>query len=322
MLHGKEIYLFFGKYGKNGIIGIIISQIIIGLIIYKVLKISKENKIENYRELIKYTGRNSRINEILKIVINIFLLLSFYVMIAGFSAYFSQELGIPNIVGTIIVIILCYAIFMGNIESIIKVNTILIPILIISIIILITKNIDVYVHIGDKTNETSIIKSIYSAILYSSYNSITLIPIIIPLKKYIKNKTQAVQISVIAVIILITIALSIYGLLLKVDIDITKLELPTVYVAGMSGKLYKYLYGGIILVAILTSAIGAGYSILENHEKDKKKYKKVALLLCVSSIGVSKIGFSTLINLLYPIFGLLGILQIVMIFRNIKKSTK
>lgn len=96
--HGKEIYLFFGIYGINGIIGIVISQIIIGIIVYKTLKISRENNIENYADFSKHINKEYKINEITKKIINIFLLLSFYVMIAGFSAYFSQELGIPNIV--------------------------------------------------------------------------------------------------------------------------------------------------------------------------------------------------------------------------------
>lgn len=320
LLHGKEIYLFFGIYGINGIIGIIISQILIGLIMYKVLTICKNQKIENYTELTKHINQKQRINEIINIIINTFLLLSFYVMIAGFSAYFSQELEIPNIVGTIIVIILCYIIFMGDIEGIIKVNTILIPILIGFIILLISKNLDAYTNISEKMINPSPIKAIYSAILYSSYNSITLIPIVISLKKYLKNKTQILLASIIVIVILTIIAISIYGLILKVDLDINKLELPTVYVAGMSGKIYKYLYGGIILVAIFTSAIGAGYSILENYIGQPKKYKKIAGILCTSAILVSKIGFSTLINILYPAFGLLGIIQISQII--LKKSIK
>ena len=38
---GKEIYTFFFVYGKNGIIGIIISSFLIGYTIYKSLKIIK-----------------------------------------------------------------------------------------------------------------------------------------------------------------------------------------------------------------------------------------------------------------------------------------
>lgn len=314
--HGKEIHLFFSIYGINGIIGIVISQIIIGVIIYKILTICKKQKIENYGELTKYINTNPKINEIIKIIVNTFLLISFFVMIAGFSAYFSQELGIPNIIGTIIVIILCYIIFMGDIEGIIKVNTILIPILIGFIILLVSKNLDAYTKINEKIITPNLPKAIYSAILYSSYNSITLIPIVITLKTYLKNKKQIILATMLAIIILTILAMSIYGLILKVDIDINTVELPTIYVAGMSGKIYKYIYGGIILSAIFTSAISAGYSILENYIKEPKKYKKIAFLLCISAVFVSNIGFSTLINVLYPIFGILGIIQIIMIIKK------
>lgn len=310
MLHGKEIYLFFGIYGINGIIGIIIAQALVGLIIYKTITIAQKQGIKNYGELIQKINVNNKMNEIIKIIINIFLLISFYVMVAGFSAYFAQELEIPNIIGTIIIITLCYIVFMGNIESLIKVNTILVPILIIFIILLSVKNIEAYNNINGKMIETSMAKCIYSAIIYSSYNSITLIPIIVTLKKHIKNKTQLIKISIICTILLIILAISVYGIILKVDININQVELPTVYVAGQSGSIYKYLYGLTIILAIFTSAISAGYSILENYVQKKKIYRSIAIAICVSAMFVSKIGFSNLVNLLYPVFGLIGTVQI------------
>ncbi len=313
MLHGKEIYLFFGIYGVNGVIGIIIAQVLVGLIIYKTITITEKYNIKNYSQLIEKINTNNKINEIIKIIINIFLLISFYVMVAGFSAYFAQELGIPNIIGTSIIIVLCYMVFIGNIESLIKVNTILVPILIIFIILLSVKNIDAYNNINQKMIEKDIAKCIYSAIIYSSYNSITLIPIIVTLKKHIKNKTQLIKISTICTIILIILAISVYGIILKVDINLNQVELPTVYVAGQSGSIYKYLYGLTIILAIFTSAISAGYSILENYVQKPKRYKSIAITICISAIFVSRIGFSNLVNLLYPVLGLLGTVQIGML---------
>lgn len=316
---GKEIYIFFCIYGINGVIGIVISSIIIGTIIYKVLKIANKKNVENYDKLINTINKNNKINEIIKIIINIFLLISFYIMIAGFSAYFSQELQIPNIIGTVIIAVLCYIIFMGNIESVIKVNTLLIPILIICIILLTLKNTNVYQNLNSKLINGNIYISIYNAILYASYNSILLIPILVSLKKYIKNQNQVIFISIICSVILVILALAIYGLILKIDININKIELPTVYVAGMSGKLYKYIYGGIILVSIYTSAISAGYGILENYTKEPKKYKTLAILMCSSSVLISKIGFSQLINSLYPVFGILGLVQIILLLKYKQK---
>ena len=49
---GQEIYTFFFSYGIKGIIGIIISSIITGSIIYFCLEIIRKNKIENYKDFI------------------------------------------------------------------------------------------------------------------------------------------------------------------------------------------------------------------------------------------------------------------------------
>jgi uncharacterized membrane protein YkvI len=314
--HGKEIYLFFGKYEIYGILGIFISAILMGIIIYKVLIISKKEKIDNYEQFINYFNINSKVKLILQIIIQIFLLISFYVMISGFSAYFLQEWKIPNYIGTLIIIVLSYIIFMGNIERIIKVNTILVPILIASILLLILKNTTVFTQIQYTTNKTSIIQAIYNAIIYTSYNSIVLIPILVPLSQKINNNKFYITISIICTLILIILAVSIYGLILKIDIDINKIELPTVYVAGMMGTKYQIIYGMVILVSIYTSAISAGYGFLEKYKNNKIKYKKTAILMCLCAFLISNIGFTTLLNLLYPICGLLGLLQLILILKK------
>ena len=45
---GQEIYLFFYQYGMNGILGIVISSLLLGFVTYKVLRISQENGVTKY----------------------------------------------------------------------------------------------------------------------------------------------------------------------------------------------------------------------------------------------------------------------------------
>ena len=47
---GQEIYLFFFSYGIKGIIGIIVSSILMGIIIYKTLVIVDTFDVKNYKE--------------------------------------------------------------------------------------------------------------------------------------------------------------------------------------------------------------------------------------------------------------------------------
>ena len=47
---GQEIFSFFYIYGKNGIYGILIMSILIGIFIYKSLKIIYQKQVYNYND--------------------------------------------------------------------------------------------------------------------------------------------------------------------------------------------------------------------------------------------------------------------------------
>ena len=131
---GQEIYSFFFSFGIKGLIGILISSLIIGITIYKTFKILHKNNIDNYGDFLNVFNKNKKINNITSTIINIFILVSFYIMIAGFGAYLQQELQLNSIIGSSILAILCLILFKTNVNGLIKVNEILIPILIIIVI--------------------------------------------------------------------------------------------------------------------------------------------------------------------------------------------
>ena len=133
---------------------------------------------------------------------------------------------------------------------------------------------------------------------------------LITLKNYLKDKKQILKIATISCLIICILSLIIFLLLVKVDVDITKLEMPAVYVVSNSFKILRYGYGFIILGSIFTTSISLGTSFLQNTSKNKKSYTQIGIIMCITSILVSKIGFSNLVSMLYPIFGYLGLLQI------------
>lgn len=133
---GQEVNTFFFSFGIKGLLGIILSSIIIGIIIYKTFKIIYKNNINNYKKFLNCLLKNEKINNITNSIINIFILVSFYVMIAGFGAYLQQELNLNSIIGSSILAILCLILFKTNVNGLVKVNQVLIPILIIIVILI------------------------------------------------------------------------------------------------------------------------------------------------------------------------------------------
>lgn len=193
MHHGQEIYTFFNRYGIKGLIGLIFSMFLMSYIIYKTFKISLYKNANIYQDflidILPYKLKNNKILVLtINNIINLFLLISFNIMVAGFSTYFSQELSFPKIIGGLLITIISFITFYKGIEGVIKINTYLIPSLIVLIIFLGIKKIETIEIIKEN------IKSLYwiiSSVLYASYNSITLIPILISLREELNNKKEA-----------------------------------------------------------------------------------------------------------------------------------
>lgn len=308
----RKYIVFFGIYKGNGLLGILLSSIIIAIIIYKSLKVIKNKNIKNYSEFIEIILKDNLskkrfLKESIINIVNVFLLISFYIMIAGFTVCLKQEFNIPMSIGFLIIISFLLITLKKDINGIIKANNILIPILILLFIILGNKKIDnMYI------NEVNIELSwIVKAILYSSYNSIVLIPILIDLKKHIKKE------GIIAITVgVINFILSIIIYFLLNSENISNVEIPILYIAETLGNKAKIIYSLVILIAIYTSAISVGHGLLKNISKTQTEYKKKAFIICLSSIFICQIGFSNLINLMYPIFGSLGLIQIIFLLKT------
>ena len=310
---GQEIYSFFNVYKENGIIGIIISSILIGLIIYIVLKKSSDLNIKSYNELLEQSKISDRIKTILKVIINIFLLMSFYIMVAGFSAYFKQELNIPNIITASIISLICYITFMKNIEGIANINTIIIPVLILIILGLgLKSDLPGTIDNIDITNIKLSGNWLLRAIEYASYKSILLILMRKKKKKYtIKNEKK---VSIVSTIIFFILSIIIYFIMFNIN-GLENIEIPLVYIANQHGKTYSIIYSVVIIVAIYTTMISAGYGFLNNCTKKQNNFKILAAFICIFAIFISNLSFSKLVNLTYPVFGILGFAQLIYILK-------
>ncbi len=312
---GREIYIFFAQYGFKGLIGIIISGILTSFIIYRILIIIKDKPIYKYDELLKQTNKKyDKLNNVIKWIVNSFLLISFFIMVAAFSAYIKQNYNVSTYISSAIFVLISYIVFEKSLQGMMKINSIIVPILLIFILLIGIKNFQ-YINqleIIEKENVSNYM-FIFSSILYTSYNSIILIPVLVSMKTFVIDKNQIKNVSLICGITIILLSVFIYLLLGENIQKVKELEMPLIEIVKKFGESYRYIYSFIIIASIFTSAISAGYSFLKNVSPTEKSYKINLVIICIASIFVSKIGFTNLISNLYPAFGILGILQILLI---------
>lgn len=314
---GQEIYLFFFSYGKRGIFGIAVSAILLGIIIYKTMIIIKKNKITTYKEfllsIVPEKWRKEKVLEIINIIINIFILITFYIMIAGFGGYLAETIKIPQIIGSSILAIMCVIIMSKETKGIVKVSEIIVPILIVFIVVIGVYTV-ISTNVANKIEQMNIINGsswLVSGVLYASYNTILLIPVLISVNNII-DRREVSKTSIVITFMIFLLATAVFVSMLKIDVNIKRIEMPVSYVISTQLSKLKVLYGIVILTSILTTAISLIAGLMQNV-KEKNNKKIMLCLICISSIFISQIGFSALINFLYPIFGYIGIIQILLI---------
>ena len=298
---GQEIFSFFYIYGKNGIYGILIMSILIGIFIYKSLKIIYQKQVYNYNDFLNLFIKNTKIRNVILWIVNVLLLVSFYIMVAGFGAYFEQEIGINRIIGSIVLNLLCVIVFFSNIKGVLKASNLIVPFLIFFIFFIGIKNI-----VQIRTIDFYQMKNnwILSMLIYNSYNFILLMPVLISLKKQITKEKNIKKVSILVTIIILILSINIFFLLLNANIkEIENQEMPIVYIISNYFNKYKKIYAFIVLASIFTTAISVGIGFLQNISKNSNSYPQFVLFMCITSLLMSNIGFSKLLNFIYPVFG-------------------
>lgn len=308
---GKEIYLFFYKYGLYGILGIFISSVIIGFVMYKVIYLSKKNNIDNYDDFLNFVVINKKIKLILENIINIFLIMSFCVMISGFCGFIRQEFNINSLFSYLFIISLCIFIFINDIGLIMKISNILIPIIIVTIVGFFVAsfiNYDNSIFLHYKSEDGSC-NFFISCILYASYNLLSIVPINIAISRNIKKNKIIKYICIISCMAIITLSFSVFMLLNIGDFGICQLDMPITAIVGRYGIAYKYYYCIIIGLAIITTALSVGYAYLQKFKNNEKQYFFHIIVLILCTTISAQFGFSELVEILYPVFGVIGIIQ-------------
>ena len=298
-------------------------NIIMAITIYKTLKIIYDKNVENYKEFLNiiFDGK-IYLSNIINNIINVFLCVTFFIMISGFGAYLAQSFNFNKILGSGILAILSFFVLKNKNGGFAKINEIIIPILILFVLIIGIKNIE---FISENKSNILINKSVFwilQAILYASYNLILTEPVLISLKKYIQSQKQILFISIGVCIIMILLAGVEFLLLMNVDVDFKSLDMPLVYVVENKFPKLKLIYGVIILIAIFTTAISVGNSFLSNVYQKNKNYPQIVFILCITSVIISPIGFSKLVERLFPLFGFWGIVQVLKIVMFSSKKSK
>ncbi|WP_077369297.1 YkvI family membrane protein [Anaerosalibacter sp. Marseille-P3206] len=304
---GREIIDFFGVYGLKGILGMIISGCLFAFIGAFFLSKVYELNIQNNNELLNLIF-GKKLSIIIETIIAIYLFVGFSIMLSGSGAILSEEFNLPIDFGIYLMSILCFVVFIFSIKGLSFINTLLVPILIIGIIFLSSNVILKEGLVFSNTQGASITNKgnfITSSILYVSFNSLLMIVVLSSLLPIIPNKSTAIRGGIVGGLSLGLIGCFILMPLLILYTETYNIEIPMLKVSEYVSIYYRKVFNIVLWFAMFTTAIANGYGFIENRFKNINRIV-LSFVFCLCGIPVSKLGFSSLVSTMYPIFGYIG----------------
>lgn len=309
---GREIIEFFGVYGLKGIVGIIVSGLLFSVLGSLLLIKIYNNRISDFNQLAALVfGR--RLGFIIDTLIAFSLYTGFSVMVSGSGAIFMEELDISFNIGVLIMVICCFLVFLFSLEGLSFINTVLVPLLILGIVFT-----SLYLNIREGYNFSNVLgvnltkkgNFLTSSILYFGSNSLIVLVVFSSLLPMIDSRRTAILAGAVGGAILCILGLSILTAMLIYYNEVCYLEIPMIKICSYIGENYRKLYSVILWIAMYTTALANGFGFMNRISKERYKIPIIALF-CIIAIPLAKVGFSNLIGIIYPIFGVIGFIMMV-----------
>ncbi|MCD7905376.1 MAG: hypothetical protein LUG24_07390 [Clostridiales bacterium] len=304
---GRELWQFFGRFGSGGFAGLTAAFILYFILGYFMFSVIGKSREEKALDLFGSKGRAV-------MVLNLcFMFVLFVSMTAAAGAMAYEVLGLKREIGSLIFCLAVYfCVFEGK-DGFLRANIVLTPFLILFGIACTAAVCPFW-----KAEQTAyygggIIGVLASGLIYVSYNILSLGAVMLPFKEAFKERSIRLWSSFSGSLMMFILGLCLFPLIVKYYKISEGAALPVlVIIKKLKGGLLYGIYGGVLFAAVLTTAAGNFFGFTESVFREKSENILKVLVLILGYV-CSLMGFSRIISIIYPIFGFLGLLNILFI---------
>ena len=312
---GQEILQFFTRFGNLAALTILLTTIFICWLGTKIMLLANEIQAASYEDLNRHLfgDRAGRWISLIS-MLNLFSVSA--VMLAGAGSVFHEQLGIPYQLGLALTMGLAYVLLIRGISSILTVNTIVVPIMLLYtiIVVIVTAHTPMANNWLLLTSIESPLKMIAYAFLYIAGNLALAQAVLVPVGASIADRAvlrwggfSAGRASALCCSPAYALSAHMPGIM--------QYEIPMGQTVAMLGYTIQLLVIFIIFAEIFTTLLSDVYGLtLQIRQHTGWNQPLLIALVLTASYFISLIGFSTLLSILYPLFGLISLLWLSMMF--------
>lgn len=320
---GQEIGQFFVRFGANGLIGIIIATICFAFLGGLLLYVAHYEKTSTYQEILGLLF-SSRVLAIIDVGLAVFLFLGISTMLSASGAVFTEHLFLPKSLGIWLAFFLVVFFLLAGKKGLVFSFNILVPIKLI-LILGISFYASFFTGLNNVSGSWRLLSSysmaypLFYSFLYVGYNFAYALVVLVAYQS-LSSKRMGVYGGICGGLVLGILLLLTYLALSKYLPLVLSYEVPMLFVAGEISLPAKYIYTFVLWLGILTTALANAYGFSQRLAYfTKLNYKFCLLLSLILALPLARIDFSVLVGVVYPLFGLLGL---IIMLALIYKATK
>ena len=312
---GQEVMQFFAPYGLWSYIGVILSGLILGFIGRQVAKIGTAFDAQNHESTLDYLFGN-KFSKIVDYLLIFFLFGISVTMIAGAGSTFEESFGVPTWLGALIMVIVIYITLLMDFNKIVRALGVVTPFLIILVVIiaayyLFNGSIS-FGEVNDSVPDASLVKGILYGINYGGLAFAVGFSTIVAIGgDASRRRVSGAGALFGGIVYMILLALINFAL----QSEFTKIEDASIPMLTLANDIHPWigLVLSIIMLAVMYNTIlGLMYSFAARFtEPYSKKYHIFIVVMVIVAFALSFVGFAGLINFLYPIMGVVGLVVVI-----------
>ncbi|GEP79135.1 YkvI family membrane protein [Staphylococcus carnosus] len=323
---GQEVMQFFTDYGLYAYIGVLIAGLILGFIGRQVAKIGTAFDAENHESTLSYLF-GKQFGRIIDYILVFFLFGISVTMIAGAGSAFHESYGIPTWLGSLIMVIAIYITLLMDFNKIVRALGVVTPFLIVLVIVIasvyLVKGQVPISQINSVVPDANPIQGIWRGTIYGGLAFAVGFSTIVAIGgDASRRKVSGAGALFGGVVYTILLALITFALQTEYP-AIIDAAIPTLTLAHGIHPIVTILLSIVMLTVMYNTILGLLYSFAARFTTPyTKKYHILIVIMMLVAYGLSFVGFSSLINFLYPAMGYVGLLIVIAVLIKYFKRKK
>lgn len=322
---GREIWQFFGVFGKAGYVGVAFVGVLFAVIGLLTSKIARSLGTNDMGKVI-VPSENKWLIAFVGYFMALMLFTVLVTMSAAGGALFQQQFAGSRMLGGFIITSLVILTVIGGFDRVSRVFGFIMPILVF--VVVAVSIIVIFSRLPVETVETAIKPSplapnwYLAALLYISYNVLAIIPIVSTASIYAKSEKHANIGVCLGGLFLGFLAFVLISAMLTEPYFSQGMALPMLGFSTYLPKSINSIYTIVLVFAIYASATSNYYGFTTMLKEGPQK-KWLIFIIAWLGFMLGLIGFTNVVAYMFPIEGFLGfgiILMLVMNYFKIKRG--